>query len=116
MLLRWLQLCLPRQCPRLHRLLSAASAEGSSRSKAATVTVTATATVIWAGAGVAIITDGVEAEGIITAGGIIATDSRLINLKWPPGWRPLHFRPGLPSPVGSAIGRKREPLADFPVP
>jgi hypothetical protein len=44
--------------------------ERSSRSEAATVTATA----IWVGAGVVIITDGVEAEGIIPAGGITATE------------------------------------------
>lgn len=42
------------------------------------------ATAIWAGAGVAIITDGVEAEAIITAGGIITIDSRLGILSRPP--------------------------------
>jgi hypothetical protein len=72
-------------------------------------------TAIWDAAVVVIITDGVEAEGIITAGGIIATDSRLINLKWPPRLAASSFQAGL-SPVGSAVGRKREPLADFPVP
>jgi hypothetical protein len=46
----------------------AAPMERSSRSEAATVTA------IWVGAGVVIITDGVEAEGIITAGGITATE------------------------------------------
>jgi hypothetical protein len=47
----------------------------SSRSKAATVTATA----IWVGAGVVIITDGVEA--ITTAGGIIVTDCRIWYLE-----------------------------------
>jgi hypothetical protein len=39
------------------------------------------ATVIWAGAGAVIIMGGVEAEGIITAGAIAATDSRFRNSK-----------------------------------
>src|ERR1700676_1964286 len=51
-------------------MLWAAPTERSFKSKAATDIVTA----IWGAAVVVIITDGVEAEGIITAGGIIATD------------------------------------------
>jgi hypothetical protein len=48
--------------------------EPSSRSRAVMATVTV---IIWAMAtGMVITTDGIEAEGIITAGGIIATDSR----------------------------------------
>src|SRR6202158_3506489 len=52
-------------------MLWAAPMKRSSRSKAVTVT----AMVIWVGAGMVIITDGVEAEAIISVGGIIiATD------------------------------------------
>jgi hypothetical protein len=54
-------------------MLWAAPTERSFKSKAATDMVTA----IWDAAVVVIITDGVEAEGIITAGGIIATDFNL---------------------------------------
>jgi hypothetical protein len=46
----------------------------------------ATATVIWAGAVAVIITDGVEAEGIITDGATIASDFKAL-----PAWR----NPGL---------------------
>ena len=49
-------------------MLSAGPTQRSSRSKA-TATVT-----IWAGAVAAIITDGVEAEDIIMAGGTIVTE------------------------------------------
>jgi hypothetical protein len=58
-------------------MLWAAPMERSSRSEAATVTATA----IWVGAGMVIITDGVEAEGIITAGGITATEFHVRNSK-----------------------------------
>jgi hypothetical protein len=50
-------------------VLSAAPKERSSKSRAATATAA-----IWAGAVAVIITDGVEAEDIITVGGTIATD------------------------------------------
>jgi hypothetical protein len=56
-------------------MLWAAPTERSFKSEAATDTVTA----IWGAAVVVIITDGVEAEGIITAGGIIATDFILLE-------------------------------------
>ena len=53
----------------------AAPTERSFKSEAATDTVTA----IWGAAVVVITTDGVEAEGIITAGGIIAADFHLLE-------------------------------------
>jgi hypothetical protein len=56
-------------------MLWAAPTERSFKSEAATDMVTA----IWGAAVVVIITDGVEAEGIITAGGIIATDFNLLE-------------------------------------
>ena len=56
-------------------MLWAAPTERSFKSEAATDTVTA----ICGAAVVVIITDGVEAEGIITAGGIIATDFILLE-------------------------------------
>jgi tetrahydromethanopterin S-methyltransferase subunit D len=58
----------------------------------------ATAT-IGVGAGTVIITAGIAAEGIITAGGIIATESRFVILKRPPAGG-LFFRRLRPSPVG----------------